>query len=140
MIGRNARTSITDLPPAKATLTATAHEVEVRDLEVYEQMLAAARTTPSWSLRAHLLKPRLFKSRERIEVLPQEAAAKEFANSGFLKQVLSEEVAAKTSKNVGTRTAVTRFLFVKPMETFDFGYQPSIDKKQVRALASCHFI
>jgi len=26
------------------------------------------------------------------------------------------------------------------LETFDFGYQPSIDKKQVQTLATCHFI
>ena len=38
----------------------------------------------------------------------------------------AEEVAAKTSKNVTMRTAMARFPFVKPLETFDFGYQPSI--------------
>lgn len=35
---------------------------------------------------------------------------------------------------------MARFPFVKPLETFDFGYQPSIDKKQLQLLASCHFI
>jgi hypothetical protein len=35
------------------------------------------------------------------------------------------------------RTAMARFPFVKPLETFDFGYQPSIDRKQVQQLASC---
>jgi len=88
----------------------------------------------------HLLKLRLFKSRERLESILQEAAAKEIAYSDFLEQVLSEEVAAKTSKNVTMRTSMARFPFVKPLETFDFGYQPSIDKKQVQQLASCHFI
>ncbi len=29
---------------------------------------------------------------------------------------------------------------VKPLETFDFGYQPSFDKKQAQSLATCHFI
>ena len=48
----------------------------------------------------HLLKLRLFKSRERLEALLQHAADKELAYSDFLEQVLSEEVAAKTSKNV----------------------------------------
>jgi DNA replication protein DnaC len=72
--------------------------------------------------------------------LLQEAAAKELAYSDFLEQVLSEEVSAKTSKNVAMRTAMARFPFVKPLETFDFSYQPSIDKKQVQTLASCHFI
>ena len=91
-------------------------------------------------LGEHLLKLRLFKSRERLEALLQDAAARELAYADFLEQVLSEEVAAKTSKNVTMRTAMARFPFVKPLETFDFGYQPSIDKKQVQTLASCHFI
>ena len=56
-------------------------------------------------LSEHLLKLRLFKSRERLEALLQAAAAQELAYSDFLEQVLSEEVAAKTSKNVTMRTA-----------------------------------
>ncbi|HET7222716.1 MAG TPA: IS21-like element helper ATPase IstB [Rhodanobacteraceae bacterium] len=91
-------------------------------------------------LGEYLLKLRLFKSRERLEALLQDAAARELAYADFLEQVLSEEVAAKTSKNVTMRTAMARFPFVKPLETFDFSYQPSIDKKQVLTLASCHFI
>jgi DNA replication protein DnaC len=91
-------------------------------------------------LGEYLLKLRLFKSRERLEALLQDAAARELAYADFLEQVLSEEVAAKTSKNVIMRTAMARFPFVKPLETFDFSYQPSIDKKQVLTLASCHFI
>lgn len=57
----------------------------------------------------------------------------------FLEQVLGEEVAAKTAKNISMRTAMARFPFVKPLETFDFSYQPSIDKRQVQTLASCHY-
>ena len=91
-------------------------------------------------LSEHLLKLRLFKSKERLEALLQHAAEKELAYSDFLEQVLGEEVAAKTSKNVTMRTSMARFPFVKPLETFDFGYQPSIDKKQIQSLASCHFI
>ncbi len=49
-------------------------------------------------------------------------------------------MAAKTAKNVSMRTAMARFPFVKPLETFDFAYQPSIDKRQVQTLASCHYI
>jgi len=29
---------------------------------------------------------------------------------------------------------------VKSLDSFDFGYQPSLDKKQLNTLASCHFI
>jgi len=60
------------------------------------------------------MKLRLFKSRDRLEALLQEAATQELAYSDFLDQLLSEEVAAKTSKNVTMRTSMARFPFVKP--------------------------
>jgi len=91
-------------------------------------------------LGEYLRKLRLLKSGERLEAVLQQAAAQELPYADFLEQVLGEEVAAKTSKNIAMRTAMARFPFVKPLETFDFAYQPSIDKKQVHALASCHFI
>ena len=91
-------------------------------------------------LGEHLRKLRLLKSGERLEALLQQAAAQELPYADFLEQVLGEEVAAKTSRNITMRTAMARFPFVKPLETFDFGYQPSIDRKQLQALASCHFI
>ncbi|MBL8319640.1 MAG: IS21-like element helper ATPase IstB [Burkholderiaceae bacterium] len=99
-------------------------------------------TTPAQleRLGAHLRKLRLLKSGERLEALLQEAAAHELPYAEFLEQVLGEEVAAKTSKNIAMRTAMARFPFVKPLETFDFAYQPSIDKRQLLTLASCHFI
>lgn len=83
---------------------------------------------------------RLFKSQERIEALLQEATAAELSYADFLDRLLTEEVASKTSKNVTMRTHLARFPFVKSLETFDFGYQPSIDRKQLQTLASCHFI
>jgi DNA replication protein DnaC len=91
-------------------------------------------------LTEHLTRLRLFKSRERLEALLQQAAAEELSYADFLERVLGEEVASKTAKNISMRTSLARFPFVKTLEAFDFGYQPSLDKKQVQALASCHFI
>jgi len=54
--------------------------------------------------------------------------------------VLEEEVSAKTAHNITMRTRLARFPFVKTLETFDFAYQPSLDKKQLHQLATCHFI
>jgi DNA replication protein DnaC len=104
--------------------------------------MPAAMTTPAQldRLAEHLRKLRLLKSGERLEAVLQEAAARELPYAEFLEQVLGEEVAAKTSKNIAMRTAMARFPFVKPLETFDFDYQPSIDRKQLQQLASCHFI
>ncbi len=102
----------------------------------------SAMTTPAQleRLGGHLRKLRLLKSGERLEALLQEAASRELPYAEFLEQVLGEEVAAKASKNIAMRTAMARFPFVKPLETFDFGYQPSIDRKQLQQLATCHYI
>ena len=104
--------------------------------------MTAAATTASQleRLGEHLKKLRLRKSAERLEALLQHAAAQELPYADFLEQVLGEEVAAKRTQNISMRTAMARFPFVKPLETFDFSYQPSIDKKQVLSLASGHFI
>lgn len=83
---------------------------------------------------------RLFKSRERLEALLQEASRQEWSYADFLDAVLSEEVASKTAKNIAMRTNLAHFPFIKGLEAFDFGYQPSLDKKQLQSLASCHFI
>ena len=91
-------------------------------------------------LGEHLQRLRLFKSRERLEALLQQAAAEEMSYADFLDRVLGEEVASKTAKNITMRTSLARFPFVKGLEVFDFAYQPSIDRKQIQTLASCHFI
>jgi DNA replication protein DnaC len=91
-------------------------------------------------LQAHLQRLRLFKSRERLEALLQEATAKELAYADFLDLMLTEEVTAKTSQNITMRTALARFPFVKSLETFDFSYQPSVDRKQIQTLSMCHFL
>jgi DNA replication protein DnaC len=83
---------------------------------------------------------RLFKCRERLEALLQEATARELSYADFLDAVLGEEVASKREKNVAMRTNLARFPFVKSLDAFEFAYQPSLDKKQVQTLATCRFI
>jgi DNA replication protein DnaC len=91
-------------------------------------------------LQEHLQRLRLFKSRDRLEALLQEASGKELSYADFLDQVLTEEVASKTAKHVTMRTQLARFPFVKGLDAFDFSYQPSLDKKQIQMLSTCHFI
>jgi DNA replication protein DnaC len=83
---------------------------------------------------------RLFKSRERLEALLQDATARELSYADFLDSLLGEEVASKRDKNVAMRTNLARFPFVKSLDAFDFTYQPSLDKKQIQTLATCHFV
>lgn len=91
-------------------------------------------------LQEYLQRLRLFKSRERLEALLQDATTKELSYADFLDQVLTEEITAKTTKNVTMRTSLARFPFVKSLDSFDFSYQPSVDRKQIQTLSTCHFI
>ena len=91
-------------------------------------------------IHENLQRLRMFKGRERIEALLQEAGSKEMSYADFLDGLLTEEVTAKTSKNIKMRTNLARFPFVKTLDVFDFTYQPTIDKKQIANLATCHFI
>lgn len=91
-------------------------------------------------LQEYLQRLRLFKSRERLEALLQDATTKELSYADFLDQVLTEEVTAKTTKNVTMRTSLARFPFVKSLDSFEFSYQPSLDRKQIQTLSTCHFI
>jgi DNA replication protein DnaC len=91
-------------------------------------------------LQEQMQRLRLFKSRERLEALLQDATTKEASYADFLDTLLAEEVASKTAKHVTMRTHLARFPCVKSLETFDFSYQPSLDKKQIQTLSSCHFI
>ncbi len=99
-------------------------------------------TTPAQleRLQEHCQHLRLFKSRERLEALLQDATTTEATYADFLEAVLTEEVSAKAEKNVSMRTHLARFPFVKTLEAFDWSYQPALDKKQLQSLATCRFI
>lgn len=91
-------------------------------------------------LQEQLSRLRLIKSRERLEALLQEATSEQLSHADFLDRLLGEEVESKTRKNISMRTNLARFPFVKSLDSFDFAYQPSLDKKQIGQLATCHFI
>ena len=54
--------------------------------------------------------------------------------------MLGEEGVAKAEKNITMRMSLARFPFVKSLESFDVTYQPSLDKKQIQQVATCHVI
>ena len=96
-------------------------------------------TSPQMArLDEHLQRLRLNTVRERVEALLQEASEKELSYADFLDGLLSEEVSAKTAKHVTMRTNLARFPFIKGLDSFDFTYQPSVDRKQIQKLSLCH--
>ena len=55
-------------------------------------------------LQEQMQRLRLFKSRERLEALLQDATAQDVSYADFLDTLLAEEAASKTAKHVTMRT------------------------------------
>jgi DNA replication protein DnaC len=91
-------------------------------------------------LGEHLQHLKLLRVQERLETLLQEASAQELTYADFLDRLLTEEVTAKEEKHVTMRTVMARFPSRKTLESFEFGFQPSVDRKKVQELATCRFI
>jgi DNA replication protein DnaC len=91
-------------------------------------------------IQEQLQRLRLIRLAEELPSLLQDASKKDLAYSDFLEEVLSREIAAKHERLTTMKTAMARFPFHKTLDSFDFKFQPSIDPKVIKDLATCRFI
>ena len=78
--------------------------------------------------------------RENIEKRIMEAQANNLSYAEFLSMLLTDEFDERTSRKIARmlhRAALGKDM---TLETFDFSFNPSINAKQIKALASCRFI
>jgi DNA replication protein DnaC len=87
-----------------------------------------------------LLKLRLGAVAQRLDGILSQAARAEPTYLDFLDQLLAEETEAKQKKRVAMGIQIAHFPAIKTLEDFDFKFQPSIDHKLVRELATGRFI
>lgn len=87
-----------------------------------------------------LLKLRLGALAQRLDAILSQAARAEPTYLDFLDQILTEETEAKQKKRVAMGIQIAHFPTVKTLEEFEFKFQPSIDQKLVRELATGRFI
>jgi len=88
----------------------------------------------------HLSRLRLGHVAERIDALLSDAAKKDITYLDFLDALLSEEIASKQRKRIAMHVQIAHFPVVKTLDDFDFKFQPSIDQKLVRELATGRFM
>jgi DNA replication protein DnaC len=88
----------------------------------------------------NLTRLRLGHVAERIDAMLSEAAKKDSTYLDFLDAVLSEELASKQRKRIAMHVQIAHFPAVKTLDDFDFKFQPSLDQKLVRELATGRYI
>src|SRR5215210_9283542 len=75
-----------------------------------------------------------------LDRLAADAAQEEWPYLQFLDRLLDEEVATRLARSVEMRTKLARFPFLKTLDQFDFSFQPSVDERRVRELATLRFV
>jgi DNA replication protein DnaC len=76
----------------------------------------------------------------RLETLLEGASKKEPSYADFLLEVMSAEADARRQRYLKTRLQLAHLPYVKTFDQFDFGFQPSIDERQIRELRTLRFV
>lgn len=88
----------------------------------------------------HLQRLRLHSVAARLDAVLSEAARKEPTYLDFLDGLLREELDAKQKRRIAMGVKIAHFPIVKTLDEFDFKFQPSVDGKLVRELATGRFL
>ena len=91
-------------------------------------------------LIAMLNRLKLTAIRDQLDSLVDEAARRELTIREALSLFCEREIARKDERRIEMGIGLARFPFVRDFDSFDFAAQPSIDKKQIREIATGRFI
>ena len=96
--------------------------------------------TPLDRLRTTLAGLNLTAIDARLEALLEAASKKEPSYADFLLEVMSAEADARKQRYLKTRLQLAHLPYVKTFDQFVFGFQPSIDERQIRELRTLRFV
>ena len=91
-------------------------------------------------LIAMLNRLKLTALRDQLDSLIDEAGRQELTIRDALALFCEREIARRDQRRIDMSFGLARFPFVRDLTGFDFGAQPSIDKAQVREIATGLFI
>ena len=77
---------------------------------------------------------------ETLELRNQQAIQERLSYGEFLARLIQDEVERRTQKQLQLRVRRAAFRSDKTLESFDFSFNPTINRQQVLDLAACHYI
>lgn len=76
----------------------------------------------------------------QLDAVCEQASQRDLDYKTFLAQALEAEWQGRYRRGIETRLRLSRFPWVKTLEQFDFDFQPSLDRRQIRELAGTGFV
>jgi DNA replication protein DnaC len=76
----------------------------------------------------------------QLDAVCEQSASHQLDYKHFLAQALDVEWQGRSQRGTEARLRLARFPWVKTLEQFDFDFQPSLDRRQVRELAGLSFV
>lgn len=76
----------------------------------------------------------------QIDAVCEQAAQQQVDYKTFLSRALETEWQGRYQRGIEARLRLARFPWLKTLDQFDFEFQPSIDRRQVRELAGMSFV
>jgi len=76
----------------------------------------------------------------QLDAVCEQAAQKQLDYKTFLNQALATEWQGRYQRGIEARLKQARFPWMKTLDQFDFDFQPSLDRRQVRELAGLSFV
>ena len=92
------------------------------------------------SLQTTLRKLRLSGLAQSLEVRLHEATSHSLDHAEFLELILQDELAVRDDRRMNRRITAAAFRDARTLEDFDFAFQPKLDVKMIKDLASCDFV
>jgi DNA replication protein DnaC len=77
---------------------------------------------------------------DSLEIRSKQALAEQLTHMDFLAMLLQDEVARREQKKLALRIRRGSIRPDKTLETFDFAFNPGINRGQIQELATCRFI
>ncbi|MBC8207163.1 MAG: ATP-binding protein [Kiritimatiellaeota bacterium] len=91
-------------------------------------------------LDANLKQLRLPGMRDNLAIRLQEAQAAQLGHEQFLELLIQDELALRTDRKTARALKTACFINLKPLDRFDWQFNPNIDRRQILDLATCAFI
>src|SRR5215510_6431095 len=76
----------------------------------------------------------------QLDAVCEQASQRQLNYKDFLVQALQTEWQGRFQRGIEARLKLARFPWIKTLDQFDFDFQPSLDRRQVRELAGLSFI